>query len=1064
MAKQDYIDFDFDFKDRFYDKVVEFGGNVKLLRNRTKKPAGRILFVLDHLPTEDIESGELLSGHTDSVFHSLADLAYDYYKSEYAIDEFDFVVINFNCCKTYGMSEDWQRDANAEFGRRLNAFIDEYQPTLVHTFGREPHIYLNSEKITEAKDNAQNWYGVPVNTQTEYKGRTTKFIHIASLSINSILNPRGDVTNTSNLLGYLSRNMVTTLDAGKLRYAIPFISSPKKRNYEIHYVDTIAKVKKCLKLMASKPYVAVDTETESLARVTNKIQTVQFCCDGKNAYTIPIYHKDTPFTSAELKIIKRLMRQYFETKNKNVYQIYANAQFDLNVMRAGFNIRFFKSDIWDVQAGEFALDENHKFVHSVTGKGYYSLGNLAMQYGCDSYLTVKFGKENRATISEVPLNEDVLEYCSLDVVIPWWIMKRQWEKAKDIDYKLYKHVVGKQISDQIHTFSCLESTGAYTDIEYLFKLQHPTSPINIEIQKLEALIYTSDEVAEVNKRIANGKNMPSKGLFGKVEAPKAFDLSKEEHKQMLFFDVMELEPVETSKKKKRENGQELGKIDKHFQNKYKDENEIVKAFSDLQKAYKLRNAYVRSLLKLWANNDDFKSDRRIRPNYGYRGVVTGRTSASDPNLQQIPSRSELGKQIKRLFSSRPGKLLIKVDYSAHEVRGWSIISGDRGVADLFQTGADLRQRFRYVPDPYITERIDLEGDVHKINASYFFGIPITMKEKIKEVRNSVKTVIFGLIYQQGDNGLAQSTGQTVEKIRELKAKFLERFPVGLKWFDKIKNHARKHLFVESPLGRRRHLWSLMLPKDYPEYSYVTSTQERRAVNSPVQGFGSDLMMIGIRNINRMMFEHYEETGHYPDMHLSVSVHDSVTVECGYEDIWLALDLIERGLTSEVVKQVEDRYGFDFISTPEIDFEIGATEKHVDQWDFSYKHMGQLIRSTLETQRDELKYDIDVEEAYNTIMEMQYATMPEWMKKQLWSNKIKIKSMGDDVRTPKERKTIAQYLKELPGNIKKMEQAAKEAEKSGSTISDSRRRSIKKAIAKANAKRRALRKFREQKAS
>lgn len=1064
MSKQDYISFNFDFNERFYDKVLEFGGNVKLLRNRTKKPAGRLLFVLDHLPKSDIESGEILSGHEDDVFHRLADLAHKFYKSDYALDEYEFLVVNFNCFKTYGSTDDWKKMATAEFGRRLVALIDKYEPDVVHTFGRDPSDYLNGDKFVEAGNNPQNYFGVPIPTTVNHKGRKTKFIHVPSISIETVLSPRGDVTNTSNLLGYLARNMVTTLSSGELKYALPFISSAKKRGYNIRLVDTIAKLKKCLRLMASKPYIAIDTEAESLARVTNRIQTVQFCCDGKTAYIVPIYHKDTPFTGKELNRIKRMMRNYFESDNKNTYQIYANAQFDLNIMRSGFEIRYFKSNLWDVQAGEFALDENHKFIATVVGKGYYGLANLTMQHGCDSYLTAEFGKENRKTISQVPLDEAVQEYCALDVIIPWHLMHLQWQKAKDIGYKLYKKVVGNQISDQIHTFSCLESTGAFADIEYLFKLQHPTSPINLEIQKLEALIYTSDEAEEVNERIAKDKEMPSEGLWGAVATPKVFDLSKEEHKQMLFFDVIGLEPIGISTKKKRPNGQPVAKIDKHFQNAYKDTNELVKAFSDLQKAYKLRNAYVKSLVRLWASDADFKSDRRIRPNYSYQKVVTGRTSASDPNLQQIPSRSELGKQIKRLFSSRPGRLLIKVDYSAHEVRGWSIISGDLGVADLFQTGADLRNRFRAVPDPYITERIELEGDVHKINASYFFSIPITMKAKIKEVRNSVKTVIFGLIYQQGDKGLAASTGQTVEKIRELKAKFLERFPVGLKWFDKIKNFARKNLFVESPLGRRRHLWSLMLPREYPEHGFVTSTQERRAVNSPVQGFGSDLMMIGIRSIDRLRYEHYEKTGYYSDMALSVSVHDSVTVECAYEDVWLALDLIERGLTTEVVREVEDRYGFDFISTPEIDFEIGATEKHVEQWDFSFTHMKKLIHKTLVSQKEELGYDIDIDAAMHTIMETQYATMPDWMKKQLWSNGIKIESLGEDIRTSKEKKVIKTYLKELPGNIKKMEKLATQEKADVSSISESRKKSLAKAIKRANAKRIALRKYRQREAS
>lgn len=665
---QTYIEYDFDFKDRYYDLVMEFGGNLKLLRNKPKKPVGKILFVLDHIPTEDLESGEILSGYTDTVFHKLANLATNFYMAEYHIDEFDYLVVNYNCFKTYGKSEEFQNEAKLEFNRRLRAIIAEYKPDVVHTFGKDPQYAISRDKITELKGNDHSILGVPVKASVKVDKKTHKFKHVSSVSFNpTIANRNMPLHNNANLLGYMSRNMISTLEGGRLKYKIPFISDEKKKAYKTHYVTTIKALKSCLKKMAKEKYVCIDTETENLYRVSNKIQTVQMCADGKNAYIIPIYHMDTPFMSKELKVVKRLFRNYFESENNNKFQIYANAQFDLNVMRSNFEIRYYKSDVWDVQAGEFGLDENMKVMFSVVGAGYYGLGNLAIQYGCYAFATNQFGKEDRATISKVHLTEPVLDYCSLDVVVPWHIFFQQLQRAKDIGYDKYESLVGNQISDQLHTFSSLESTGAYTDVEYLFKLDHPNSPINLEISKIEAQIYTSPEVQKVNEMISADKNVPKTGLFGKVKVKENFSLNKDEHKQMLFFDVMELEPLDTSSKKKRPNGKPLGKIDKNFQKEYKDV-KLVQLFSDWQKACKLRNAYVKNLLKLWAADDDFKFDQRIRPNYGYRGVVTGRTSASDPNLQQVPSRSVLGKLIKRLFASRKGKLLIKVDYSAHEVR------------------------------------------------------------------------------------------------------------------------------------------------------------------------------------------------------------------------------------------------------------------------------------------------------------------------------------------------------------------------------------------------------------
>lgn len=380
----------------------------------------------------------------------------------------------------------------------------------------------------------------------------------------------------------------------------------------------------------------------------------------------------------------------------------------------------------------------------------------------------------------------------------------------------------------------------------------------------------------------------------------------------------------------------------------------------------------------------------------------------------------MGKLIKRILIARKNRMLIKVDYSAHEVRGWSIISGDQGVADVFEQGAILRRRYRTVPDKWIAHRVEVEGDVHKINAAFFFGIDIM--EVTKSIRNAVKTVIFGLIYQQGDKGLAKSTGREVDEIVEIKGKFLKRFPIGLKWFDAVKRFAHKNFFVESPVGRRRHLWGFLLPKSHQDSDNVYASCDRRAVNSPVQGFGSDLMMSSIRILDRMKYEYWKANGVYPDFVLNVSVHDSLTVDCDYKWIFLALDMIERAMTSAVVEEVQKRHpGFEFTSIPEIDFEIGASEKDVEGWDFSYKALFDILRKGLEIKRDELgEKDLDVEKTLDSIMQDQYDLMSVWMKKQIWANNIEMRSKSKkNPLTNEDKKNVEQWLKEIPDNLQKL---------------------------------------------
>lgn len=1046
--KTKHLALEFDLPKSFSD--VQSYDFVRVLKGTSKtNKGGKVLFVVDHMPSEDLENGKMFSGTTGEVFLNQIQYLEDTFPLKTTIDDWNFLVVSYNMFKTYEKSEQYKADADEVFANRIRELIVDYKPDYVLTFGNQPFRALNREKIDMSNGYYHNWFGVTIPTKLKTKKGNHTFVHVPNVSYNNVLNPR-NIKGTSYTLGYMARWMLPLFQQG-MPYKIPKVTCGKKRNWKLVYLTKVNDVLKLLRKMKKAKKVAVDTETENLNRIKNKLQTVQLSSDGKTAYVIPIYHRDSPFSPKELRQIEVGMRDFFE-ENENRYQIYVNAKFDLNVLRSNFGIRSYCADVWDIQAGEFANDENAKNLMALTGYGYYGLANLAMQYGTTVYYDVAFGKEQRATIADVDLDESVQEYAGLDVIVPFLIQQQQVKRAKDIKYKKYRSMVSEQISDQIHAFSIMETTGAMADIDYLFKLNLPNSPINEELRNVEREFMDSPEVKRANTQICIGDDVPKQGLMGKVSVNK-FDLSKNEHKQILFFDVLKLKPIKEGEKK-RENGKATGKLDKDFQEAYKDV-PLVALYNKLGKAQKLKNAYVNSLLRLWGESEDFKHDRSIRPSYSYLGVVTGRTSASDPNLQQVPSRSEMGKLIKRILIARPGRMLIKVDYSAHEVRGWSIISGDKEVAEVFEVGRRLRHRYRTVPDPWVHHLVDIEGDVHKINASYFFGVPIM--EVTKPIRNAVKTVIFGLIYQQGDKGLAKSTGREVEEIADIKSKFLKRFPVGLKWFEAIKRFAHENYFVESPVGRRRHLWGYLVPKSHRESDPVHAACDRRAVNSPVQGFGSDLMMSAIRILDRMKYEYWKANGEYPDFLLNVSVHDSLTVDCAYKWFFLALDMIERAMTSAVVQVVQERHGFEFTSVPEIDFEIGASEKDVDGWDFSYASLSKILRKGLEQKRDEMgEKDLDVDATLDSMLQDQYHLMSDWMKKQLWANDIKIRSR-DKVNplTNADRKNIETWQDELPANIKKhadfkAEEAAKKAQAAGVDKSKKKvlisRKALKKAVA------------------
>lgn len=1028
MPKCNHVAYSYEYSPKFHRQPDDFSF-VQLAKSTPKNSKGKILFVLDYVPSEDLRSGRMLSGATGQLFDSLFKVTRDFYHSEHELGDYSWLAVSFHSFKTANLPDQTKQEAKAEFAERLKFIITQYKPDMVVTFGADPMRALNGEMIASKYRGKrgvhyEHFYGVPIETEVRSKKKTHKFKHISTLSLNTLVNATGK-GDPMYLSGYVARNLMNVLYGG-MRYKMPDLK------YKIRVVDTIERFDHMMDDITEAKVVAVDTETKNLNRITNKMLTIQFACDEKTAYILPVGHKDSPWLPEELKYIKKRLRAFFEFKNKNKQHIYANAVFDLNRIRVDLGVRHFKNKLWDIFAGEFCLDENMKVLEGVAGGTYYSLLNIVMQYGCQAYYESDFGKEKRVTIEQEDLKGPVLTYMALDVITLIHVRKLQLQRAKDYGYRKYKSMVTEQISDMLHMFSCLEINGCKTDIDWLFFLKSKDSPILQHRNEVIKMIEESPGVQKANARMSKNSGAPAVGLFGKTKM-KIFNIAKKEHLAFLMFDVLKLKPLSRGKQKK-DGSEGAGNIDKDFQKKYGDIPE-VSLYNELQKVKKIYNSYVKAFVKQWGTDPDMRFDSCIRPFFQFKDVVTGRTSARKPSLHQIPSRNDisdyikklfpsradLGKIIKRLFVAAPGRIILKIDYAAHEVRGWSIISGDQEVADQFWHGLRLRNQYKLYPTPELAAKVDMEGDVHKINAAYFFGMDI--KDVDKPKRNSVKQVVFGLIYQQGIEGSAKSTGQTVEAIKELIAKFFKRFPVGAGWFDKIKKKAAKDLFVESPLGRRRSLWGFLIPKDARGYDGVYAATGRRAVNSPIQGMGSDFLVSGARKIEEDKHAHYKKTKHYPDFYMTNSVHDSLEFSVAYEDFWIAVKMIDHGLTHGVMDVMTKRHGMTFPVPLEIDFEVGANIRDCAAWDYSIKSNDPTFRDNvagkknkdkegdssienilymaLKQQKEEFGHDLDVDAVFKQIMSKQYEHMPDWAKKQAWNTGYKMKGMKVDPRAPEE---------------------------------------------------------------
>lgn len=235
---------------------------------------------------------------------------------------------------------------------------------------------------------------------------------------------------------------------------------------------------------------------------------------------------------------------------------------------------------------------------------------------------------------------------------------------------------------------------------------------------------------------------------------------------------------------------------------------------------------------------------RIHTQYQQAVVATGRLSSTDPNLQNIPFKTEEGKKIRAAFVAAPGSVLISADYSQIELRIMAHLSGDVGLINAFQAGRDI----------------------HRATAAEVLGIPET--DVTPEQRNRAKAVNFGLIYGMSSFGLAKQLNISRKEADAYIQRYFERYPGVLAYMEKTRERAHEQGFVETLLGRR-----LMLPQIHSKNMLEKKGAERAAINAPMQGTAADLIKKAMIEFAAWLEQHKEFNAH-----LIMQVHDELIVE------------------------------------------------------------------------------------------------------------------------------------------------------------------------------------------
>lgn len=912
-----------------------------------KKAKNKVLVVVEFVPSIDLKEKSLM-GHTLSqqTYSNLFDYTFSEVKklsSRVKQSDWGFMFVNFNHFKWFDLSPQQKDVCIGAATKRMRRIIKK----IPHT-----HLLLMGDTVA-----AKILDDPDANTKRlwvhDYKGTpTVNTIGIdrsfsASKSDDDDLDD--DAIDQANILGYASR-CIQNLILGYNPYHIDV--KPKAK-----LIKTIKEFDALYKELKKAKRIAVDTEGTSLETIENKLATIQFATSSDIGYVIPWYHQDSTWSVSEFKYLRKKLRKLFTSNGteykgtKTKFLIGQNFGYDIRVLSKELNIRYWSHNTWDLMAGEFLLDENIKVLRTY-GTSAYSLAQICMNYGCDFYYTATFSKAQRTLIAHQELTQEVLDYTTMDVQVMIAIQEQQMKRASNILHvddkpytKDYHRLMLTQLSSMIRVMSIMKYRGNTIDIEYLLSLLRPDSPISSKIDELTKEFYELPEVKKASKLLNEDKGAPSGGLFG--QSFSSFNLSKKAHLQTLFIDVLGLEPLRYGKKGDPS-------FDKMFLKTYEEENRSVAIINDLNKLGKLKSSYIDAFYGHVEESHDGRIDKRLRPDFGYTGVVTGRSNSSKPSFQQIPEHSADAKIIKRMFISPPMVLPFEADYSAHEVRCWGIAADDDSVKSSFLNIHNLIIKYRHDPTEKNLKRKETEGDPHKQNYHKFTKVPLDKIDKV--MRQQAKSIVFGALYGKGVNSLARDVNMTPKQAEELLNKFFKEFHKGKAWLKQMVTYAQEHLFAVSPIGRRRNLFG-----NLSGHNAMRAAVQRRAQNSPIQGFASDICFMAADIYARTIHELFNELGikhksskvgtsktdiTYLPTGPNVMVHDSIKAEMPIEYYLLGMHILEWSMTHGVTQYLRETHGVITGVPFDIEFSVGADWSHKDDWDFSANHMEKAIKQTL----------------------------------------------------------------------------------------------------------------------
>ena len=611
--------------------------------------------------------------------------------------------------------------------------------------------------------------------------------------------------------------------AGQLDAPVPVAegAAPSSINREYELVTELGQVDSWVAMAGSAGVVAVDTETTGLELETLELVGISLAVAPGRACYIPLGHVDPggdenggdlfarppPVQAPKDETLERL-RPLLESPY--VLKVGQNIKYDANVLHgaAGIKVRPFDDTMllsYVVDAGRAkhgldALSERHLGIEPIPFSAVCGSGR------------------NQIMFSQVPLDK-ACEYAAEDA---------------DLTLRLHQHLRLRVLQER--------RTTVYETLE------RPLVPVLAAMERAGVAVdrgVLEELRSDFEARMAS-LEMRIHGLAGRP-----FNLSSPAQLGQILFDELGLTPGGRTRVKRSASTSHTVLEELAGQG-----HEIASSMIAWRQVQKLLSTYVETLLKRSA------ATGRVHTSYHMTGASTGRLSSSDPNLQNIPIRTEEGRRIRRAFVAPPGRVLLAADYSQIELRLLAEVAGIEPLREAFRDGADI----------------------HTLTASSVFGVALADVDG--EQRRQAKTVNFGLIYGQSAFGLARQLGIPQGEAQTIIDSYFRQYPGIETYMETTKQFARDHGFIETIFGRRCHL-----PNIQVRNFSTRSGSERAAINAPLQGAAADV----IKRAMVRMPAALKEAGLRAEMLLQV--HDELVLEVPEAEV---------EETAAVVKRVMER--------------------------------------------------------------------------------------------------------------------------------------------------------------